>query len=151
MAIGIEPGYVKRGGACFPGFQPNFIGDSKVFLNYIEFPLMIQKSYDLGQKGLKLNSSIGYGVSRLQSAYSHQEILGSPDPPIITLLEVDNEKVGSFDKYDHGAYFNLGLSYIFTTKSSIFLESSYYFGLKDYDKVTTSKNRSLNFNLGYSY
>jgi hypothetical protein len=34
--IGAEPGFVQRGAACFPGFV-NFIGDTKLFSNYIEF------------------------------------------------------------------------------------------------------------------
>jgi hypothetical protein len=38
--IGLEPGYTQRGAACFPGWQPLFLGDTKVNLNYAELPVM---------------------------------------------------------------------------------------------------------------
>jgi len=150
-AIGVAPGYIKRGAACFPGFQPVFIGDSKVFLNYIEFPVLVQKSFVLSRNGLRLNSSLGYGLSKLMSAFVHEEIDGSAEKPNVSRIEVDSDNIGSFNKYDHGAYFNLGLPYSLNEKHSIFIESSFYYGLKDYDKLSTSKNRSFNLNVGYSF
>jgi len=152
LAFNFGPGYIKRGAACFPGWQPVFEGDSKVYLDYIEFPFSIVKNLYLDKLKLNVVPGIGFGVSYLYSAASHQELIGQTDLLIsVSDISIGEESSDSFNRYDSGFYYSLRLEKGLFSHHSIFIESVYYRGIKDYDKVNVSKNRNLNINFGFAY
>lgn len=150
MVIGVSPAFVRRGAACFPGWQPVFEGDSRVFLNYIDIPLMISRKFDL--KLVKLVTSIGYGVNILTSASVHQDFIVHGDKRIdVREIEVGTKSDDSFRRFDQGFHFGVRLDRNVMENHFIFFETAYYLGLMDYGKKNTSKNRNLNFNVGIGY
>ncbi len=145
FSIGLESGYAQRGAACEPGYLI-FNRDTKLRLNYIEVPLMISAKFPVYRDKLEIFGKAGYGVSMMMSAFRKISVLGSYDQPVKTKLNVNNSSV--LNRWDHGIYGGLGIAYN-TGSNRLFVESNYYFGLKDVDRFNTSKNRSIHFGLGY--
>lgn len=150
LGFSFQPAFIKRGAACFPGWQPVFEGDSKVFLNYFELPIFINKKFKF--KSTTIVPSFGYGLSFLNSASVHQEqLLASGTRTIVSSIEVGNDSEESFNRLDHGFYFSIRIDQQILQNHFIFFESAHYLGMKDYDKLNTSKNRNMNFNIGFGY
>ncbi len=147
--FGLEPGIVRRGAACVPGWQPEFEGDTKVYTTYFELPLMISGGIPILKKKIELYGKAGYGQSVLVAGHLETIDFSSDAPPIRENLEFGkNEQARG---WDHGLYGSLGVGYNLG-KHQIFLESDYYFGLRDFDRLNASKNRSTNFlNIGYMF
>ena len=149
LKVGVEPGFVQRGAACVPGWQPIFQGDTKFFLNYAELPLMVSGHLPLFQKKFEIFGKAGYGASYLASAYREQLVFGSDDPAVRTKMPLDEDS-SNLNRWDHGFYGGLGLGYNFG-RNQIFFETDYYRGQKDAERFNESKNRSVNFSIGYLF
>lgn len=150
--ITFNPGYIKRGAACFPGWQPVFEGDSKVLLNYFELPILIEKGFSLGSTKLDLVSGLGYGLSSLNSANVHEDrVFQDGINTIVSPIRIGKSSNDIFNRIDHGFYLNLKVVYNLFINHFIFLDTQYYHGMRDYDKVNVSKNRSINLNFGFGY
>ncbi len=150
LQIGVEPGYIRRGAACFPGGLgwgtiPIFVADTKVYLNYAELPILSSWHLNLGESRFEAFGKIGYGVSFLTSAFSD---LVSPTAPTIrtdfTLSDVP------LNRWDHGIYLGLGFAYELE-KSKIFINANYYTGFRDSEQLNVTKNRSIDLSIGYIY
>lgn len=147
--VGVEPGIAKRGAACEPGWQPVFEGDTKLHTTYFELPLMVSGGLPLLNDKIEVYGKLGYGQSTIIAGNREIIDFNSDDPPTRTRIAVG--KTEQARKWDHGLYGSLGVGYNIG-KHQIFLESDYYFGLKDFDRLNTSKNRSNNFlNFGYMF
>lgn len=146
LSIGIEPGYVERGAACFPGFGIIFNGDTKFFLDYVEAPLMISANLPLFNKKIELYGKLGYGASMMVKA--EREVTPLNDEPVTTTpIQLGPESI--LNRWDHGAYGGVGIGYNFG-KTQVFVESNFYYGMRDAERSNVSKNRSVNVNLGVS-
>jgi hypothetical protein len=144
LAIGLEPGFVKRGAACFPGFI-DFQGDTKWLLDYIELPGLIAYQQPIISNRFTLISKLGFGISRITTAYQEITDLRTDDPPVRTKITDDTRVI---NRWDHGFYGSLGLSY-FIGHNQVFLSADYYHCLKDVDRLQASQNRGLNLAMGY--
>ncbi len=145
FSIGVEPGFTQRGAACFPGWN-TFVGDTKLLLNYAELPVMMSAKIPVMNNRFELFGKGGFGVSRVITAYRHITNAGTGYPPENTKLDLDNSNLR---KWDYGFYGGLGLGYKIG-ENRLFLDVNYYHGLKDVDKLNTSKNRSLQYGFGYT-
>lgn len=145
LQVGIEPGFVRRGAACEPGFII-FNNDTKLLLNYVELPIMLKGRLPLLNNKLEIFGKVGYGVSRLTSAHRELMMLGTTEPPIKIKLDVNNNE--SLNNFDHGLYGGLGVGFNMG-KNQLFLEANFYHGMKDVDTWNTSKNRSMQLGAGY--
>jgi len=145
LEIGIEPGFVQRGAACIPGFI-DFNQDTKLLLNYGELPLILKGKINLLGSKIEVFGKLGYGVSMIINGSSEVRDLSGVFPPVKTDLDIKNNE--TMERWDHGLYSGLGVAYNFG-KNQIFFESNFYHGLRDVEKFNTSKNRSLQFNVGY--
>ncbi len=148
FSVGIEPGFVQRGAACIPGWNGGgglFVGDTKFLLNYVELPLMAKVSVPLYRQ-LKIFGKAGYGVARIVSAYEETSFLGTDQATIKSSLDFDANP--SLQKWDHGLYGSVGLSFDIGA-NQIFVESLYYAGQRDFDTSFTSKNRGYHLGIGY--
>jgi len=145
--IGLEPGYTQRGAACVPGFVV-FNEEAKLFFNYIELPLMIKARFPVCNDKLEIFGKAGYGTSRIMTAFQEIQDLGSDEPPVRTEIDLNPRFGININRWDQGIYGGLGVAYN-VRNNLLFLESNYYFGLKDVDTSKTSKNRSIHLGLGY--
>ncbi len=145
LEVGIEPGFVQRGAACEPGFII-FERDAKLFLNYIEAPLMVKINSPQIANVFSIFGKVGAGASRLITAFREQEMFGDPNSVIRTKLDLDTEN--SMNKWDYGLHGALGMAVNFG-RNQFFVETNIYHGLPDVDPLNRSENRSLQFGLGY--
>ena len=146
LQVGIEPGFVQRGAACIPGFNP-FIGDTEFRLNYIELPLMVRGNFSFAKERLEVFGKVGYGGSMVAKGTEVLTIIGSDEPPEETEIDFQNQ-FSSLNKYDHGLYGGFGFGFNFG-KNQLFVEGNYYHGMRDFDNNNTSKNRSLQIGIGF--
>lgn len=142
--VGLEPGFVKRGAACEPGFS-TFEGDSKLLLSYLELPLMLSYRQPLTQNGFSVLSKIGFGAAQITTAYQEVVDLRGDTPPVRTRITDD---IRLINRLDYGFYGSLGLAYP-VGRSQVFLSADYYYGLRDVDSWFDSQNRSLNLSIGW--
>ena len=115
MQVGIEPGFVQRGAACIPGFNP-FIGDTEFRLNYIELPLMVRGNFSFAKERLEVFGKVGYGGSMVAKGTEVLTIIGSDEPPEETEIDFQNQ-FSSLNKYDHGLYGGFGFCLLYTSPS----------------------------------
>ena len=146
LSIGLEPGYAERGAACIPGFT-TFESDTRFFLDYVEVPVMVLGKLPVYKNKFEVIGKAGYGPSYIVRGIREDTDLWSLNPPVESDIPLDG--FSQFNRWDHGFYGGLALGFNFG-QSKIFIESNYYYGLKDFDNLNTSKNRSLNLGLGYT-
>lgn len=147
MQIGVEPGLVRRGAACIPGWnvgsEPTFDNDTKWHLNYLELPVFVSFNVPLPflENKLEAVGRIGYGMSYVLSGYQ--------------VFEIDNfppftESLRGVNVIDHGNYGGVGLKYNLG-KHQIILETETYISFRDVSRTFTSKNRSVDISAGYLF
>lgn len=154
LSVGVEPAFTRRGAACVPGWNgdinpnPIFPGDSRFLLDYIEAPLMIQGNFSFFNQRFNVQPALGYGWSFM--AQGREEIINLETGEVVTTRDMGIGTGTNLARWDHGFHGSLKLGWQFG-KHSVFAQSSYYFGLKNAEAWNTSRNRALNFNLGYGF
>ncbi|MFT6981938.1 MAG: hypothetical protein ACJAUD_000705 [Crocinitomicaceae bacterium] len=149
IEVGVEPGFIRRGAACVPGWNqlinpnPVFPGDSKFILDYIELPIMAKFNLPLFKNKFEIFGKAGYGVSMLAKGVRENETTGDR-------TNIDLGFMSILNRWDHGIYSTLGFAYNFKS-SQIYIASDFYTGLTNVERFNYSRNRSLGFNLGYTY
>ncbi len=147
FTVGVEPGFIERGAACIPGFQPIFEGDTKFLLKYTELPVFFGATVPVFNTGFDISAKAGYNVAYLQTAY--QEVTNFQDNTTTrTKMGLKNSEI--LRRWDHGLKAGAKISRSFG-KSQLFLGTDYFHGLIDAEKSNTSQNRSIEFYLGYSF
>ncbi|WP_139135164.1 hypothetical protein [Roseivirga sp. 4D4] len=149
LSLGIEPGYVERGAACIPGWNvidPGFRGDTELFLKYAELPIMAQGQLPLLNGKLEIFGKVGYGMAYLTTAFEKITDLDGIVAPTRSKLDLSNDD--RLNRFDHGMHGTIGLSKTFG-KGRVFIETAFYSSVRDADRNNFSRNRNLNFNLGY--
>ena len=152
FSIGVEPGYVRRGAACEPGWwndpnDPGFNGDARLLLRFVELPVMMMVEKPIFGEKFNLFAKTGFGAAYLVRAVEEDTDLTGDSGPVTTVLDLKTDE--RLNRFDYGFYGNLGLAFPFQNGSSVFLEGGYYHGLKDADRFNTSKNRNISLSLGY--
>ncbi len=147
LQIGIEPGYVQRGAACIPGWQPIFAADTRLLLNYVEAPVMLSGKIPLLNGRMEIFGKVGYGFSRLVRAYQQNTLTDWENPEPKSRIPLNG--FNGLNEWDHGVYTGAGIG-MKAGPGKLTLEVNHYLGLRDATEGATSKNRSLNFNVGYS-
>lgn len=143
--VGMEPGWVERGAACEPGFLI-FNEDTKLFLNYLEVPVMAAVQLPIYKQQLHLRAKAGFGAAYIASAFREIRDLNNVEPTTRNRLTFEGE--GAMNRWDYGFHGGLALSYSLG-KHEILLDGNYYYGLPDVDAFVTSRNRTLNISIGY--
>ena len=146
FSLGIEPGYIQRGAACVPGWIPVFEGDSKLFLDQIEVPLMASFNVPLFNDKLDVFARLGYGASMLLSA-TEEVLRNGEEDPVKTRLDI-NDTRRDLNRFDHGAYGSFGVGYN-VGKGQLFVKTDYYMAISHAVGFTASQNRNINVNMGY--
>ncbi|GAB5417132.1 MAG: hypothetical protein Crog4KO_19980 [Crocinitomicaceae bacterium] len=154
ISLGVEPAFVRRGAACVPGWNgginpnPVFPADSRFLLDYVEAPLMLQGNFSFFNQRLIVQPALGYGWSMMVKG--REEVINLETGEVEITRDMGIGSGTNLNRWDHGLHGGLELGWQFG-RHTIFTESSYYFGLKDAEVWNASKNRALNFNLGYRF
>lgn len=149
LSFGLEPGYIERGAACVPGWNipdPTFRGDTELFLKYAELPVMVQSQLPLFHGKLEVFGKVGYSMAYLTTAFEKTTDLDGIVPSVRTKLDLSTDN--RLNRLDHGLHGTIGLSKTLG-KGRVFIEAAYYSSVRDADRNNFSKNRNLNFNMGY--
>ncbi|MBO3697784.1 hypothetical protein [Roseivirga sp. E12] len=149
LSLGIEPGYVERGAACVPGWNaidPGFRGDTELFLKYAELPIMAQGQLPLLKGRLEVFGKVGYGMAYLTTAFEKITDLDGIVAPTRSKLDLSSDD--RLNRLDHGIHGTIGLSKTLG-KGRVFIETAFYSSVRNADRNNFSRNRNLNFNLGY--
>ena len=148
LSVGIEPGYVRRGAACIPGFVI-WNGDTRFLLDYVEMPVMIRFDIlSLAKQRFQLYSKLGAGASMIVRA--QQEVVRFDDPEATTRTPIDLGENSILNRWDTGGYAAVGTS-LKLGQNQLLLEGNYYYGLIDASRNLESQNRSFNVNLGFMH
>lgn len=154
LSLGVEPAFTRRGAACVPGWNgdinpnPVFPGDSRFLLDYVEAPIMIQGNFSLFEERFIIQPALGYGWSVM--VQGREEVVNLETEEVVMTRDMGIGEGNNLSRWDHGFHGSLKLGWQFG-KHGVFAQSSYYFGLMDAEAWNASKNRALNFNLGYSF
>lgn len=147
LEVGVEPGWVKRGAACEPGFT-TFNGDTDLHLQYLELPLLFTGRLPVWRDRLEAFGKAGAGVSMVLSGYRQ---VNSPLTPIgVQTVLLNFNQNESLQRWDVGLHGGLGLA-CRLGPGKLQLESTMYAGLLDFINSTSSQNRGLFVGLGYLY
>ncbi len=66
--MGVELGIIQRGAACFRGWQPVFLVDTRINVSMLEFPILFKKSFNIPKTNWNITGKLGYGISYAISA-----------------------------------------------------------------------------------
>ena len=146
VGIGMEPGYAQRGAFCVPGFV-FFNGDTKFLLDYVELPMMVKAGFSFAHDHLSVFGKTGFGASRIFKAT--QEVVWQDDRADPRRSELPIGGATQFRSMDYGLHGGLGITY-HAGNHQLFVESRYYYGLRDFDEWNVSKNRTLHVGIGFA-
>lgn len=144
LSINIEPGYVRRGAACFPGWV-NSTRDTRFKFGYAELPVMLKAHKSIFHDRFEVFGKAGYGISYMLAATREFLWFDSGEREPTKLNFKDEEWI---NRLDHGIYAGVGVS-MKLGSNRLVAEVSHYHGLIDTDRNNTTKNRSLQYTLGY--
>jgi hypothetical protein len=144
VSLRMEPGYIRRGAACYPGYVSS-IRDTRFRFNYVELPVMLAIHHRFGSSRFGVTGKAGYGASYI--------VRGTQESVFLLIDESSSIKVNFKDedwinRWDHGLYAGIGASY-FLGANQLTAEIMHYHGLSDVDENNTTKNRTLQYSLGY--
>ncbi|MFM9949928.1 MAG: outer membrane beta-barrel protein [Saprospiraceae bacterium] len=147
LSLVVEPGFVQRGAACFPGFQLPIGGNEVTFVgNYIEMPVMVQGQLYAWQNRLQFFVQAGAGYSYMISGYREFSFENPEAPAQRNRLIFDEEP--NVNRFDFGYYGGGGVG-VKAGPGYLTATCRYYHGMPDVDDFQVSKNRALSYALGY--
>lgn len=138
--IGLEPGFVKKATDWLPTMA--FANYNRHLLNYLEAPFMLSFDIPLYQNKIELFGKVGFGPSYLIGSKNENITFGQESSTI------SNHDTSQVERWDIGFYGSFGFAYNIGI-SQLFLEAIYYHGLQNVYAAIESKNRNINFGIGY--
>lgn len=149
ISVGISPGYMRRGAACFPGFTGGFqpVQDATIFANYLQIPVTIKADFPLSSRWSTF-AEVGGGFSYLLNG--HWELLFFDTEGDRQERDIDFVQDDFLNRYDFAIQANVGIAYQMNS-GQIRLGGGYYHGFLDVNDNNTSENRAWSANLGYLY
>lgn len=147
LSLVVEPGFVQRGAACFPGFVLPIGGSEVTFVgNYIEMPVLLQGNLNAWQNRLQFFLQAGAGYSYLASAYRKFDF---QDPEADAQRErVNFDQEPNINRLDFGYYGGGGVG-VKAGPGYLTATCRYYHGMPNVDDFQVSKNRAISYALGY--
>lgn len=144
-AISLQPGLIRRGAACIPGFV-DFNGESDALLSYINLPLSIQIQSPMLFGRIEPYFQAGYGLSYMVKTIERRESedwITKEKSIILTDITENN----NFKKVDHGLHSAIGIN-VNLGINQIRIGAEGYLGMTDAEKDNRSRNRNINLNAG---
>ena len=150
IEVGTEPGYIRRGAACEPGFflnNPYLTGDATLYANYLTVPLFIKTKIPLFKGCASIFVKGGGGPSYLVDGYRQVNLQWMPDGTT-QIQDINFEEEPSLRRWDWGLNGSAGLG-VNLGPGALQVSYEMYRSLMDMNKELTSKNRNAGFALGY--
>ena len=149
LAVGLSPGFMRRGAACFPGFTGGFqpVQDATIYANYLQLPVMLKADFPLGGRWFTYAEG-GAGFSYLLNG--HWDLLFANLEGDRQRRDIDFEEDSFLNRFDFAVQANLGVAYQLGV-GQLRLGAGYYHGLLDVNDNNTSENRAWSINLAYHY
>lgn len=149
FSIAAEPGYANRGAACVPGWQfgtpPSFNNDTRLQLDYIDLPILLQTHFQLGNGRFEVVPSLGYSTSLMVMAV--EETIDLETKKVVNREQVKLGNTSRINAFDHGAKGGLRIAYNLENYQ-IYAKTSMYMGLRNVEVFNVSKNRALDLSMG---
>ena len=150
IELGTEPGYVRRGAACEPGFfidNPYLSGDATLYANYLTAPVFVKTRKSIFKGSLDIFVKGGGGPSWLVDGYRQLDLEWGPaDDTQIQDINFDEET--NLRRLDVGLNAGAGFE-VRLGPGAVQFSYEYYHSLRDMNEEMTSKNRSMGYALGY--
>lgn len=147
FSLVIEPGFVQRGTPVEPIFGLPIIATETSFTgSYIEMPVLAQARVFALQDRLQFFAQLGAGYAYLLSARRDVDFLDEGIPSQHQRVNFDNEI--NINRLDFGYYGGGGLG-VQAGPGYLTATCRYYHGMPRVNDFWDSKNRTLNFILGY--
>ena len=149
FSVGTEPGYIRRGAACEPGFfinNPYLTGDATLYANYLTAPLLLRGNHSFFGGRMEAFVKCGGGASWLADGYRELNLEWNPDGPQVQ--DIDFSEEPGLRRWDWGLNGGAGLS-IRLGRGNLQVEYEVYRSLTDMNRQLTSKNRNAGFAVGY--
>jgi len=148
ISLGVEPGFVKRGAACVPGFISPWVGDTRIQISYVDVPLNCQVKFPLIKEQLSLFTKAGFGFSF--AAAAKEELVDIDSGEVLNSRKIPMGIFSEVNRWNIGANAGAGL-YMKAGPGNILLEANYYNSFSHALSTEFSLNRNINYNLGYSF
>ena len=149
LGIGTEPGYIRRGAACEPGFflnNPYLNAEATIYANYLTAPVFISYQQPILQNRLAILVKCGGGPSYLLDGY--REVVLEIDPANTQAQDIDFAQEPQLNRWDIGLNAGVGVG-VPIGPGQLQVEYEYYRSLSDMNELITSKNRNAGLALGY--
>lgn len=152
LALGIAPGYVRRGSqreiGFINGFGPRF--RAQVYLNYVQLPFYLKFEQKLIGRFSGF-AQTGVGLSYLTDGFREVEMFNVSNPAPNEMRPFDFEGVDqNINRLDFGWYSSAGFAFLLGPgQLSIFAD--YYHGYVDFNPFEPLKNRTWSMGLGYGF
>lgn len=151
LALGVAPGYVRRGSereiGFINGFGPRF--RAQLYLNYVQLPFYLKFTQQLSGR-FAVYAQSGVGLSYLTDGYREVETFNVGNPPPNENRPFDFDRVDeNINRLDFGWYSGLGFSYGLGP-GDVSLSFNYYHGFVDFNPFEPLKNRTWAVGLGYA-
>ncbi|MEO1262735.1 MAG: outer membrane beta-barrel protein [Bacteroidota bacterium] len=149
FSAGMEPGYIRRGAACEPGFfinNPYLNAEATIYANYLTAPLFLRFQKSVFKNQLIIMAKCGGGPSYLLDGY--RELMLEIDPSNTQVQDIDFDQEPQLNRWDFGLNAGVGLG-IPIGPGQLQLEYEYFHSLQDMNEQLTSKNRNAGFALGF--
>lgn len=155
FALGIGPGYMRRGAACEPGFfngdfiaDPFLAVDATIFLDYVQIPFLVRGTLPLFGK-LEVFGQGGAGFSYLVGGF--RDITTFFVPPSTERRKLDFEGADqNLNRFDFGWSSTLGFAYPIG-KGKLRVSGDHYNSFLDMNQRNTSLNRNWAVGLSYQF
>lgn len=148
FAVGVAPGYARRGAGCEPGFAGGgFLGfnDATIYGNYLQLPILAR--FTTVQNGRWTSSvQLGGGPAYFLSGYREISFFGDI-PSEQQQLVFENEE--NLNRVDVAAQGSLQIQYQLGP-GSVKLSGDYHHGFIDMNERFQSRHRAWSVGLGYA-
>lgn len=145
LGLRAEPGYVRRGAACEPGFI-NFNSDTKLSVHYVNIPIGFVFLSPTFLNRFRFYSKIAASMSSVLSGT--RKIMSLPNGDLLTKEKLNFDPEERYNQIVIGFQGGLGANFALG-EHQIFVESVCYHGMLDVDSWNTSNNKTLQISVGY--
>ena len=150
VEIGIEPGYIRRGAACEPGFflnNPYLTGDATLYANYLTTPFLIKAKKSLFKGCMEIFVKGGGSPSYLVDGYRQLDLEWGPDEDT-QIQDINFDEEPNLRRWNWGLNGGAGIG-IRLGLGALQLSYELYHSLMDMNEELTSKNRNAGWAMGY--
>jgi hypothetical protein len=151
LAVGSGLGWSQRGSRCMPGWIVIPETDLFTTIDYLEIPLNVKYLQPISSK-FRLTGSIGGSYCNAFSVVEEvKNIVGEDWGESRRRFKPSEDPFKQFNTNDFSAQGSLGAEFLVGKHSAATAQFRYTYGFENYVKSAESKNRALDFRIGWNY